>query len=355
MNLNRRLFLHAGLMSGAALAFAPRAMAETTMPDWHIGYETAPGGGLRSRSDASRRQAGRPDRHALPEWPGAVQTWRRLRDALVRWRWDGPARQHRHGKAVHTGRYVATKKRQLEMAADKFLAPGFGTVGDLPDPVSSSDDVNPGNISVLVSGGELLALWEAGSAYRLDPVTLETRGFKTWRNDLKGMPFLAHPKREPDGRVWNLAINRHQIGIFNINRGWLDRRVRHGRYRSPPLTSTHWAMTDRKLIILCQPWIQTKNQPPFIDGFQWKPEQGMKFLIIDKDDLSKTRWAQGPARSFYHTGSAWEEADGTTRLDAAFYPEPILGSGGGGRRNPRQVLRRRGQLQTHHGGHSAER
>mgnify|MGYP000205041193 CR=1 FL=1 len=63
--------------------------------------------------------------------------------------------------------------------------------------------------------------------------------------------------------------------------------------------------------------------------FVWKPEQGMKFLIIDKDDLKKTRWAQGPARAFYHTGAAWEESDGTIRLDAAFYPEPVLGSGGG--------------------------
>ena len=33
------------------------------------------------------------------------------------------------GKAIHTGRYVDTHKRRLEMAAGKFLAPGFGTVG----------------------------------------------------------------------------------------------------------------------------------------------------------------------------------------------------------------------------------
>jgi carotenoid cleavage dioxygenase-like enzyme len=77
-----------------------------------------------------------------------------------------------------------------------------------------------------------------------------------------------------------------------------------------------WAMTDRKLIILLQPWIQTRTRPPFIDGFVWKPEQGMKYLIVDKDDLTKTRWAQGPARAFYHTGAAWEESDGTIRLDS---------------------------------------
>ena len=232
------------------------------------------------------------------------------------------------GKAVHSGKFVDTQKRRIEMAAGKFLAPGFGTVGDPSYPVGSSDDVNPGNISVMMSGGELLALWEAGSPYRMDPVTLETKGLKSFRNDLKGMPFLAHPKREPDGRVWGLAISNRKIGIYNINPdgstksfGMVDIGASHYMH--------DWAMTERKLIILCQPWIQTKNIPPFIDGFVWKPEEGMKYLIVDKDDLTKTRWAQGPARSFYHTGAAWEESDGTIRLDAAFYPQPILGTGGG--------------------------
>ena len=89
------------------------------------------------------------------------------------------------GKAVHSGKFIDTQKRRLEMKANKFLAPGFGTKGDPSYPVGSADDVNPGNISVMMSGGELLALWEAGSPYRIDPVTLETKGLKVWRNDRK--------------------------------------------------------------------------------------------------------------------------------------------------------------------------
>jgi len=46
MNLSRRMLLHAGLMSGAALAIAPRVFAEETMPDWHVGYQTAPAAGF---------------------------------------------------------------------------------------------------------------------------------------------------------------------------------------------------------------------------------------------------------------------------------------------------------------------
>ena len=330
MNLSRRLFLHSGLMTGAALAVAPSAFAKPKLPAWHVGYATAPAKGFGPgpmRLIAGKAPAGLAGT-LYRNGPAHFQHG----DAYATHWFDGDGMVQRiniaDGKAVHTGRFIDTPKRQREMAAGKFLAPGFGTIGDPTYPVASSNDVNPGNISVLMSGGELLALWEAGTPYRIDPVTLETRGLKEWRNDLKGMPFLAHPKREPDGRVWNLALNGRRVGIYNINP---DGSVADfGMVDIGAAAYIHdWAMTDRKLVILVQPWIQTRNIPPFIDGFQWKPEEGMKFLIVDKDDLKKTRWAQGPARSFYHTGAAWEEADGTIRLDAAFYPEPVLGSGGG--------------------------
>ncbi len=330
MNLSRRLFLHSGLMTGAALAVAPKVFAEPTLPGWHVGYTNAPAAGY-PQAEMKLVRGKAPAGLAGTLYRNGPAHFKHGDKYATHW-FDGDGMVQRiaigDGKAVHSGKFIDTQKRRLEMAAGKFLAPGFGTVGDPSYPVGSADDVNPGNISVMMSGGELLALWEAGSPYRMDPVTLETKGLKSWRNDLKGMPFLAHPKREPDGRVWGLAINGRKIGIYNINPdgstagfGMVDIGAAHYMH--------DWTMTERKLVILCQPWIQTKNIPPFIDGFVWKPEEGMKYLIVDKDDLSKTRWAQGPARSFYHTGAAWEESDGTIRLDAAFYPQPVLGTGGG--------------------------
>ncbi len=331
MNLSRRMLLHAGLATGASMAIAPSAFAKgDEAPPWHVGYATAPAQGF--GPGPMRLVSGK----APAGLAGALYrngpAHFRHGDAYATHWFDGDGMVQRiaiaDGKAVHTGRFVDTPKRRREMAVGKFLAPGFGTVGDPSYPVASANDVNPGNISVMMSGGELLALWEAGTPYRLDPVTLETRGLKVWREDLAGMPFLAHPKREPGGRVWSLAIAGRRVGIYRIAPDGATEA-----FAMVDIGAAHyihdWTMTERRLIILCQPWIQTKNTPPFIDGFQWKPEQGMKFLIIDKDDLGKTRWAQGPARAFYHTGAAWEESDGTIRLDAAFYPEPVLGSGGG--------------------------
>jgi carotenoid cleavage dioxygenase-like enzyme len=330
MNLSRRTLLHAGLMTGAAGALIPSAFAQSAMPGWHVGYATAPAAGF--GPGPMRLVSGKaPTTLAGTLYRNGPAQFRHGEAYATHW-FDGDGMVQRiniaDGKAVHTGRYVDTPKRQREMAAGKFLAPGFGTLGDPSYPVSSSDDVNAANISVLMSGGELLALWEAGSVYRLDPVSLETRGLKVWRPDLKGMPFLAHPKREPNGRIWNLAVSGKRVGIYRI--GPDGGTENFAMVDIGAACYIHdWTMTERKLIIICQPWIQTRNTPPFIDGFQWKPEAGMKFLIVDKDDLKQTRWAQGPARAFYHTGAAWEESDGTIRLDAAFYPEPVLGQGGG--------------------------
>jgi all-trans-8'-apo-beta-carotenal 15,15'-oxygenase len=329
MNLSRRLVLGGGLASGAMLALSPSAFAEKAMPSWRAGYATAPAKGFGPapmRLVSGKAPAGLSG--ALYR-NGPAQF--RYGDKFASHWFDGDGMVHRvaiqDGKAVHTGRFVQTNKRKQEQAANKFLAAGFGTNPDPSFAVTGPDDMNAANTSVLMSGGEMLALWEGGSAFRLDPVTLETRGPKTWRADLKGMPFLAHPKREPDGRVWNLGVNGRRVVIYRISpTGELED---FGMVDIGAASYIHdWTMSERKLVILVQPWINTASRPPFINSFEWRPQEGLKTLIIDKDNLKKTRWAQAPARSFYHTGAAWEESDGTIRLDAAFYPAPVLGQGG---------------------------
>jgi carotenoid cleavage dioxygenase-like enzyme len=232
------------------------------------------------------------------------------------------------GKAVHSGRFVQTVKRRIEQAKRKFMAPGFGSAGDPDFPIMGPDDVNAANTSVIVIDGELYALWEAGSAIAMDAETLETKGVKAWRSDLTAMPFLAHPKREPDGTVWNLAVNGPNVGVYRISAGGALETF--GLLNIGKAAYIHdWAMTDRHLVILVQPWINEALRPPVVEGFEWRPEEGFHFLIVDKADFSIRRWAQGPARAFYHTGAAWEESDGTIRIDAALYKEPVLGVGGG--------------------------
>ena len=333
MTLSRRHFLSASAAGTAmfGLGLSPAFGDAKPGLDWRLGYTSAPAGGF----DPA------PMKLVYGQVPaglegalyrnGPAQFLYGKDDYASHW-FDGDGMVQKiaiaDGQAVHSGRFVATVKRAVEQAEGRFMAPGFGTIGHPDFPVTGPDDVNAANTSVIVIDGRLYALWEAGSAVEMDAGTLQTRGVKTWRDDLAAMPFLAHPKREPDGTVWNLAISGRHVGVYKI--GAQGSLKDFGLLNIGKAAYIHdWAMTERHLIILVQPWINEALRPPVVDGFEWRPEEGFKFLIVDKNDFTRQRWAQGPARAFYHTGAAWEEADGTIRIDAALYREPILGSGGG--------------------------
>ena len=67
-------------------------------------------------------------------------------------------------------------------------------------------------------------MWEGGSAYELDPATLATRGVKTWAPELRGMPFSAHPKVEPDGTVWNFGTANGRLAVYQLDAAGTVRR-----------------------------------------------------------------------------------------------------------------------------------
>ena len=75
----------------------------------------------------------------------------------------------------------------------RFLVPGAGS--GVPDPKGVPGNGNPANISVVPWGEELLALWEAGSPYALDPQSLETRRRVVFSEQSDGMPFSRSEER----------------------------------------------------------------------------------------------------------------------------------------------------------------
>lgn len=320
MSLSRRGFL-AG--SGAALAAisTQHSWAESPLY-WQAGWQTAPAEGYASTDMTLIRGELPADLKGVLYRNGPAQF--RYGDQYLDHWFDGDGMVHsirfEDGRAVHSGQFVKTEKRIAEQAAQKFLAPGFGTLGDPSYPVSSADATNAANTSVLRVGDDLLALWEAGSAYRLDPVSLETLGPKTWRGDLKGMPFLAHPKVETNGTIWNLGVSGPNVGIYRISAD--GSQTDFGLVNiGVPAYIHDFAMTERHLLILVQPWIYQKQTPPFTNSMAWSPEQGLRVLIVDKSDFSNTRWAELPPRFFFHTGDAWEDADGRIFIDLATYPD----------------------------------
>jgi carotenoid cleavage dioxygenase-like enzyme len=165
---------------------------------------------------------------------------------------------------------------------------------------------------VLPLGGELLALWEGGSATRLDPASLETRGLKTWRPDLAGLPFSAHPKVDPDGTIWNFGVGSGQglLVLYEIAPDGALRRA--DAVPVPDVPMIHdFAVTQHHLVFLMPPLVhdaqRSNANTSFLDAHVWQPERGMRVLVVDKKEWSRRKTLQLPTGFLFHLGNAWEE------------------------------------------------
>jgi len=262
----------------------------------------------------------------------------RLRGTLYR---NGPARHERGGQRyghrydgdgmvqafvfgddqiAHHGRFVQTEKYRQEQAAGRFLHTAFGTAIPGAEPMPQPlDKVNVANINALPFAGEVLALWEPGSAYRLDPRTLETIGMKTWSADLQSAPFSAHPKVEPDGSLWNFGVDPKDNVLYLYHVSAAGALVRTHSLKLDRLSPVHdFAVTQRHLVFLLPPLFfnleELEQGASFAEACEWQPKFGMRALVIAKEDWSQ-RWYDLPLGFLFHTGNAWEDEAGVIRLD----------------------------------------
>lgn len=231
---------------------------------------------------------------------------------------DGLMRAFRvsDGAATLEARFADTPKRRWESEIDAVVTPGFGTVGDARARLGSNDDANAANTSVMAVGDQVWALWEGGSPLAMDAGALTTQGFVTLRDDLKGMPFQAHPRRDPQGTVWNVGSAGDQAVVWALkpDGSLIDARV----IGLPRASYMHdFTATHRHLIFVLQPWVFARETMPFASRLDWRPEMGTLVVVADKDDLGRTRTFELPTFSHFHLGDAWEEPDGTIRFDVS--------------------------------------
>lgn len=228
------------------------------------------------------------------------------------------------GGATHIGRFVETAKFIDETAAGRALHPGFGT--ELPgmEPVRSADQINVANINVIWHGGELLALWEGGSAYRLDPETLETLGLKSWTAETRGLPFSAHPRVDADGTLWNFGYSTvaEALVIYRIDAGGVLRD--QGVVRLPGIPMIHdFMITDRHLVFVLPPFrFDRAKQGDFLSRFNWSPDEGGRALIVDKNDLTTMQVVELPSFWVFHFSNAYDTGDGGIEFQAPVYRNP---------------------------------
>lgn len=318
MIASRRELL-AGAAAAGALAAAPAAFASENA--WGLGVENAPVEGYAPA--AMRVVHGRAPRGLEGSLYRNGPGWFRYGSSSTGHWFDGDGFIQRFaisdGQVRHSAKFADTLKRRIEQQRQQVVFPGFGTRGIPGAPVGSPDDINAANTSVMMAGGELWALWEGGSPTRMNPDTLETIGIRPLREDLAAMPFTAHPKVEPDGRIWNIGAYGQRVMIWRLaaNGTLEDAQVIDV---GQPSYLHDWAVTERHLIIPLQPWVHDRMMAPLVDGYTWHGDQPFRVMVLDKNDYTNRRMYELPAMFFFHTGDAWEDSDGTIRFDLCASP-----------------------------------
>jgi all-trans-8'-apo-beta-carotenal 15,15'-oxygenase len=220
------------------------------------------------------------------------------------------------GRVVHRGRFVQTEKFIAESEAGRFLYPAFGTHVARRG-FRNNDTVNTANTNLLPFNGRLYALWEGGSATELDPETLATRGLVTWRDDLKAMPFSAHPKLDPAGGMWNFGAAPGTDRLFLYRIGAAGQLLQAGSVEVPQLALVHdFVVSARHLIFLVPPYDMAAAPGLSVaERHVWAGSgpaaRPTRVVVVAKDTLAIRQVFELPPRMVFHFGNAYDDGDCT--------------------------------------------
>ncbi|CAB5499244.1 carotenoid oxygenase family protein [Bathymodiolus thermophilus thioautotrophic gill symbiont] len=227
-----------------------------------------------------------------------------------------------NGKISHFGKMVDTHKYLTEKQQQKMLFQTFSTY--LPKRISSADEINVANISLLPLNNRLFALWEGGSAYEINPKNLKTIGIQSWSPQTKGLPFGAHYRQDQNGSIWN-------IGYASLNDAivlWhLDNRGKLKQFKSLPIKNVpmvHDFMITKKYLVLLLPsfrFDKTKimAKRSFLDAHYFDKQQASIVWLIDKNTLDIQKTFELPAQFVFHFVNAYEQGNEVI-FDSMRYP-----------------------------------
>jgi all-trans-8'-apo-beta-carotenal 15,15'-oxygenase len=227
-------------------------------------------------------------------------------DGLIqRWTFNG-------GCFSHEATWVYTKKFQQEESAQQFLYAGLASNSNNRRPIRRPDDINTANTNIIHFDNKLYALWEAGSAYELNPTDLSSIGPRTWSAETAGAPFGAHPKIDRNGELWNVGISNNILLIYRIKpNGALDKLAT--RSVGNHALVHDFALTECYILVWLAPLYLDKHKveqgSTMLDAMEWHSQQPSRLLCFDRHSLALHKELELEAELIFHFANAWDEGN----------------------------------------------
>ncbi len=200
---------------------------------------------------------------------------------------NGPAQFHVHGErikhwfdgdgkviavhldeagATYQSRFVDTVARQKEQRQGRRLYGGLGgrPRGGLLGTLRGFLGKNVANTNVVFFGGKLLALYEGGRPYQLDPTTLRTLQEDDLGGVLQGnQAASAHPKlHTPSNALWSFKIQYGQKNTVQLYQTSATGVVtEHKSFALPYTTMLHdFCLTETQAVFVISPLVVPRSQ-----------------------------------------------------------------------------------------------
>ncbi|MEW2360216.1 carotenoid oxygenase family protein [Spirillospora sp. NPDC029432] len=222
------------------------------------------------------------------------------------------------GRVHYRNRYVRTRHYRYGQRKGRAGLRGLGT--QRPGGVLGNMLRRPANVAntgVVLHGGQLLALWEGGRPFRLDPDSLETLGEHSFGGRLSMMAaFSAHPSRCPDtGELFNFGMDFTRARSLRCYRVDPGGRLHH--LPRVPLPYTPWnhdfALTRRHLVFVVNPVIPKAGRilagtSSIAEALVYEPHRPTCFTIVPRYG-GRARVVEHEALLGFHFVNAFEDGD----------------------------------------------
>jgi carotenoid cleavage dioxygenase-like enzyme len=186
------------------------------------------------------------------------------------------------------------------------------------------------NVNVKRLGERWVALTETPIAIEFDPETLATIGPRNWAG--KSDQGTAHPHYD-FGRREAVSYSvrfgpSSSYRLFATPDGSDERREVAKLPAREPAYMHSFALTDRYAVLIEQPLVVNPlklalGKRSFIESYEWKPERGTRFLVIDRETGTLRATAEAEALFTFHTVNAFEE-EGELVVDLVAYDDASI-------------------------------
>jgi beta,beta-carotene 9',10'-dioxygenase len=243
----------------------------------------------------------------------------------------------RSGEVSYASRFLESREYHHVRQHGEPVGRGFGT-----DPcrslfkrvasLFSSGATDNCNVNVAQLGERWIAMTETPMAVEFDAETLGTVGPVKWDDKLGAHFASAHPHHDPErAELVSYVINFSRTSTyrpFAVSEGARGRRLIAKLPAREPAYMHSFGLTDRYVILFEQPLVVDPvrlalSDKPLIENYEWKPERGTRFLVVDREDGSLRAAVDAEAFFTFHHVNAFEE-DGELVVDLVAYDDPSI-------------------------------